>query len=72
LNKGLFADQQLDDKFAMCKGVLARGGRVGLGSDLPNRSYKYGKALEHLAFIQRWTFEHMSIWHSFEDGHLNI
>lgn len=42
----------------MCKGVLARGGRVGLGSDSPNRSYKYGKALEHLAFIRRWTFEH--------------
>jgi hypothetical protein len=52
LNEGLFADQQSDGKFATCKGVLARGGRVGLGSDSPNRSYKYGKALEHLAFIR--------------------
>jgi len=58
LNEGLFSNQQSDGKFATCKGVMARGGRVGLGSDLSNCLYKYGKALEHLAFIQRWTFEH--------------
>lgn len=58
LERRIGCDQQLDGKFATCKGVLACGGRVGLGNDSPNHSYKYGKALEHLAFIRRWTFEH--------------
>ena len=58
MNEGLVADEQSDGKFSTCKGVLARGGRVGLGSDSGNCSYKYGKALEHLAFIRRWTFRH--------------